>query len=162
MALFNCYVVPTLLYGSEVFTPKIISQLARKLESPQKLFTAELCKKLGIKYRCYSDRLRITNQPPIFYQCMMKNLLLLFKIDRGLSQLPLQFPWRKSQSERDRQRLIISRSCYDDNGYLLTTAKAWNRMSRSIDLMTSPNMFKSFLKTYDYRQLYERIPLCFY
>ena len=106
-SIYSIYVLPILDYCSTIYCPNSISEV-KQTEKIQKNFTRKLYHR-----ECpsqimisYSDRLKLFNLPMLAVRRARSDLYLLFKISRGLIDVP---SIRQQFSKIASNRLVISR-----------------------------------------------------
>ena len=148
--LFDLYVRPIMSYGSEIYgstSAFSVDQLERVLRYFTKRQWLRLFKTKD--FPNYQERLSRFQLTPVEIYRLRLDLLLLFKIARGLVHIPsvnVKF------SSRVQNRIILNpvNSNFLRNAFLHRTSRLWNTVIRdgSFRLM-SASEFKAFLLTLD-------------
>jgi hypothetical protein len=85
MKVFNTYVLPSMLYASSVWSPRLRYEL-NALETIQRQYTRRI---VGLRHMCYGERLH-TMQLSIESTFMSSDLVLAYKLLHGKPQLSVQ------------------------------------------------------------------------
>ena len=86
LKLYLTYIRPKLEYNSPVWSPYLKKDII-KLESIQRSFTKFICLRCSIPFSSYQDRLYKLNLKTLEYRRVIFDLIFLFKIIRGETNL---------------------------------------------------------------------------
>jgi hypothetical protein len=145
ISLFFTYVVPILEYCSEIYCPRVNSVLAARLEQPLRRFSAFVFQRCRCPYDSYNDRLVQSNVKPLYYRRISIDLVQMFKIVFGYSDINVHF-FDFSSSPRHPFRVRFPPNIYkDDNFFVLRAIRYWNIIAPDINRFQTIDSFKQFL-----------------
>ena len=153
--LYTTYLRPKLEYNTPIWSPHL-KQDKLKIESIQKQFTRFAFMRCNIPFTSYSDRLYKINMKPLEYRRIYFDLIFLFKMFKGLSDInfedyfimrsrPYNIRGNKTKIEPN---LKIKDSIWT-NSFFVRSANVWNDLPDDIASATSLEVFKSKLSKFD-------------
>ena len=89
LTAYNSFVRPLLEYKTPVWSPYLLKDI-KSIESVQKKFTKNICKRCGIPFSNYIDRLNKLSIKSLQYRRIEFDLILTYKICNNLSDIPLK------------------------------------------------------------------------
>ena len=128
----------------------------RKIEKVQKHYTKFIFKKCNLSFKSYSDRLFQLNMHSLEYRRIKFDLVFLFKIIHGASDLSfhnfLKFKTRTHllRSNQDNIETIFkSNNSRWLHSFFARTSKVWNKLPNKISSSSCLTDFKTNLDNFD-------------
>ena len=146
-----CKAHTLLEYGSVVWSPYLISDI-RNIESVQRYYTRQLCRRCSIPFKCYSDRLYKLNLRSLEYRRLETDLIMVYKIIHGLVDIPVHlfFTFSNSPYCTRSHRYCLKAKAYSsqrqDGFFSYRVIPTWNRLPDELFSLNSFLFFKSQLK----------------
>ena len=159
--LFKTYVRPKVEYNSEVWSPHYQKDI-EKIESVQRSFTRKAFQKCGLSFTSYSDRLQKINLHSLELRRIFKDLIFLYRIVYGLSDLKFSdyfsqsnpgYNLRRSSIQLKPKNSFVLNSQQYCNSYFVRVIKYWNCLPD--DIVKAPNIhiFKNKLLTFPFQNV---------
>ena len=140
--------------NTPVWSPYLLQDIA-KIESVQRFFTKSAFYRCGIPYTSYEDRLFKVNLKSLEERRLMHDLILTFKIVKGLSILKFSdyFVFVSSGYNLRRNSFQIKsirsfKNTQFSNIFFERVVKIWNCLPDEIVSITNLNIFKLKLKAF--------------
>ena len=153
--LFKTYVRPKIEYSTSVWSPNLRGDI-KKIENVQKRFTKQACNRSNIPFTSYQDRLFKLNLKSLEYRRIYFDLLLIYKIINGISDLNFKdyFKFRKTSyvlrgNSRKIDTLLSFKTPQWTNSFFTRTVKYWNSLPDNIACSLTLPLFKRSLCQYD-------------
>ena len=158
--LYSTYLRPKLEYNTPIWSPDLKKDKL-KIESIQQQFTRFAFMRCNIPFSSYSDRLYKINMKPLEYRRIYFDLILLFKIYIGISDIkfddyfilrtrPYNIRGNTTKIEPKLNNIKDTEWCMS---FFVRTPKIWNDLPNEIASSTSINIFKSKLNKFDLTQI---------
>ena len=157
--LFKSYVRPKLEYNTQVWSPHLVKD-KKALEKIQKRYTKIICQRCSIPFSSYSDRLDKLNLLSLENRRIRFDLILLFKIIHGLSDLNFDsffkfgncpYPLRNCSTK------ILPKQHFTSSVWLGSfferAPKYWNHLNNDVTSAKTLNIFKSKIQEISYEAL---------
>jgi hypothetical protein len=147
-------------YGIQVWNP-YLKQDIKSLESVQRFFTKEICKRCGISFNSYDDRLYKLNMRTLEYRRVIADLIMVYKILNRLVKLCFEdfFEFYQSPYETRRHRLYLRTKRCDKLGeekwFSNRVVAIWNRLPEKIVTADTINCFRERLNKFDLTKIYK-------
>ena len=155
MKFYTIYVRPKLEYCTPVWSPWMMKNI-RKIESIQRSFTRKACMRCGITFKSYANRLDRLNLKSLQYRRIVFDLILLFKIINGLSDLKFSdfFMYRNIPYHvRGNSKKISSKHNFKssqwNHSFFSRVTVIWNLLPDKVCTTTSLRQFKLNLDNFD-------------
>ena len=155
LKLYITYLRPKVEHNSPIWSPWLKKDI-NKIESIQRCFTRQAFLRSGIPFTSYSDRLIKLNLKSLQYRRVVFDLILIFKIINGLSDLHFDdyFIFRSiPYSFRGNNRKIDTKYKSKDpqwsNSFFSRITSIWNSIPDHISSCSSLRQFKFKLKNFD-------------
>lgn len=153
--LFNTYVRPLLEYNTPVWSPYLQKDID-KIERVQRYYSKQACRRCGISFVSYEDRLLQLEMHSLQYRRIRFDLIQVYKIIYGFSDLNFDdyFVFRPCPyNTRGNTLKIDNVDKYKSSQWLNTffgrAVKFWNVLPNEVAISTSLSIFKFRLKTVD-------------
>ena len=156
--LFKTYVRPKLEHNSEIWSPHLLKDI-EKLEDVQKSYTRNIFKRCGISYLSYSDRLQQANLQSLERRRLQKDLVYLYKIFYGYSDINFDDDFILKHSRYNLRRhnaqikiknpLNLQTNQYL-NSFFIRVVKVWNDLPDEIVQSRSISIFKHKLNSFSF------------
>jgi hypothetical protein len=157
--LFKTYVRPKVEYSTSVWSPNLLGNI-KKIERVQKFFTKQACIRSNIPNTSYQDRLLKLDLKSLEYRRINFDLLLIYKIINGLSDLDFEeyFVFRKrSYVLRGNTRKIDTLHSFKtsqwNHSFFTRVVKYWNTLPDEIASSNTLQSFKRLLFKHDLTHL---------
>lgn len=166
LKLFKTYVRPHLEFNTPIWSPYLTRDI-NKIERVQRYYTKYACLRCGISFVSYQDRLDKLNIKSLYYRRVKFDLVFVYKIIYGLSDLNFNdfFTFRTSPYHmRGNSKKIDTLYKFCNNQWSHTffnrVVKAWNFLPDEIASSQSLCIFKVKLKSLDLTPLINVDLLC--
>ena len=153
--LYTTYVRPKLEYNSPVWSPYLKKDIL-KLEAIQRTFTKSACFRCSIPFSSYQDRLNKLNLKTLEYRRVVFDLIFLFKIIHGLTNLCFddyfvdrKLPYTLRGSKFKIECIVKYKTSQLQNSFFCRVPPIWNALSDEITSQTNLNSFKEKLRNFD-------------
>ena len=150
--LFCTYIRPMLEYSSSVWSPFFLKDI-NKIESVQRKFTKHLP---GLYNTPYLERLRTLGMETLEERRIRLDLILMYKIVRGLVDLDFQklfsFNLNNTRGHRYKVNIPIGRLNCKKFSFVNRVARIWNALSDNVVGSNTLEKFKLALKDVDVRR----------
>ena len=155
MCILN-YARPLTEYNSSVWCPYLKADIL-KIESVQKSFTRYAFLRCGLSFTSYADRLRQVDLKSLEERRLLADLVLLFKIVYGISDINFANYFTLINSNynlrRNSMQICPTRNHKNDqwrNSFFIRVVRVWNTLPE--ETVTSPtvSLFKMKLEKLDF------------
>jgi hypothetical protein len=151
--LFTTYVRPILESNTSVWSPFDKGNIKR-IESIQQSYTRMAFRRCGISFTSYGDRLRKVNLKSLEERRLVFDLVLVYKIVYGLSDLNFTDYFISNNSNYSLRRHPLQIKCIKNNSnqqwqnsFFYRVVKIWNSLPEDVVRTESISSFKSKLTT---------------
>ena len=159
LKLYKTYIRPKLEYNTPVWSPYLQKDI-NAVEGVQRRYTKVICRRCNIVFNSYQDRLNQLKILSLQDRRIRNDLLLMFKIFRGFSDINFSsyFKIQTSQySLRGGGSKIVPLKTFSNsawtNSFFNRAPRYFNKLPPEISSTKSLQIFKSKLKTLNYNQL---------
>ena len=149
LQLYKTYIRPKLEYCTTVWSPYLVQDIS-KIESIQRSFTKFAFIRCGIQFDSYNDRLRKINLKTLEERRLIFDLILVFKIINGLSDLHFDdyFIFNTTTYNLRRHPLQISNVKTNFNNqwqncFFTRVINIWNMLPENVATAHTFEIFKS-------------------
>ena len=157
--LFNTYIRPKLEYCTPVWSPYLVKDI-NSIEKVQRNFTKVICRRSNISFTSYQDRLDKLNMLSLEDRRIRYDLILMFKILNGLSDLSFNSFFELKSSPypiRNGSIKIVPLKTFKSNlwlnSFFVRAPKYYNKLPIEITSTKSLSIFKSKLKGVSFENL---------
>ena len=155
LKLYSTYIRPKLEYNTPVWSPYLKKDIL-KLESVQKLFTKYACLRCSVPFTSYKDRLLFLNLNTLEYRRVMFDLVFLFKIIKGQTNLNFSdffiernLPFSLRGSKLKITSLNNFHTSQWQGSFFGRIATTWNSLPDNITSADTLPIFKRRLNNFD-------------
>lgn len=163
LKLFKTYVRPILEFNSPIWSPYLRKDID-KIEQVQKIFTKQAFLRCGISFSSYNDRLSKVSMKSLQYRRVQFDLILIFKIVHGLSDLKFHeffllrnTPYAIRGNSLKIETISKFKSSQWHHSFFSRAARCWNLLPDDIATSPSISLFKSKLNSYSLEQIVKSI-----
>ena len=156
LRLFKTYVRPKLEYNTPVWSPYLLKNV-NKIESVQRNYTKRICRRCGINFSSYEDRLNILNLNTLEKRRAINDLLLLYKMIHNLIDLKftdyfsftnIKYNLRRNSMQIQTKKKINLPIQPWQISFFMRVIKFWNALPEDIVTAQSISIFKLKLQTF--------------
>ena len=159
MKLYKTYIRPKLEYNTPIWNPYLLKNI-NTIESVQRRFTKIVCRRCSIVFNSYQNRLEKLKILSLQDRRIRNDLLLMFKILRGLSDISFSSYFKIQTSPyslRGGETKIVPLESYSSpawiNSFFNRAPKYFNKLPPEISSARSLQSFKLKLKKLDFNCL---------
>ena len=153
--LLITYIRPKVEYNTPVWSPYLKDDID-KIERVQRDYTKRIFFRCGISFNSYEDRLNKLNIRSLRHRRVQFDLILLYKIIHGTSDLNFsdyfvfrQNPYNLRGNSHKIDTLQNYRSCQWSNTFFARVTKYWNLLPDDVASLPTLHTFKMKLKQLD-------------
>ena len=161
--LYKSYVRPKLEYNTQVWSPYLVKD-KKALEKVQKRYTKIICRRCNISFSSYPDRLCKLNLLSLENRRIRFDLILLYKIIHGLSDLNFDSYFKIENSPyplRHGTAKILPKQHFTCGVWLGSfferAPKYWNRLGTDVSSAITLPLFKSKLQKVSFDALLKKL-----
>ena len=153
--LYKTYVRPKVEFNSSVWSPYLKQDISR-VEEVQKHFTRRAFLRCNIPFESYADRLNKVNLKTLEKRRLVTDLVLLYQIINGLSDLRFSDFYFFNHNPYNLRRNSIQIFPLRDHlnaqwrhSFFIRTARVWNSLPEEIVTVPSTDIFKRHVSNLD-------------
>ena len=163
LKLYTTYVRPKLEYNSSVWSPYLKQDIV-KLEAVQRSYTKKAFLRCSISFSSYHDRLSKLSLQTLEYRRLVYDLVYLFKIIRGMSDLRFSdyfvernVPYTLRGSKFKIDAIVKFKTTQFQHSFFNRLPPVWNALPNDITSEQNINSFKRKLRNFNLATIFKFI-----